>query len=200
MHNGFSGYSFVKKFEGMEKLRILIARNLQGKKVLLLFVLTTLVYIFMITNTIPKVMEYANGMQLFDMMPLGYDLDYTTNLLDALDVEGRRLYKYGQLPFDMVYPVLFGITYCLLLSYFLIKLDRFTKWYSYLCLLPLVAGIADYAENLGIITLLNNYPKISQSTVTITSSFSLLKSMGTTLTFLILIGILIVLGIKTLKK
>lgn len=184
----------------MEKLRKFIGRNLQGKKVLFFFVLTNLVYILMLTVTIPKVMGFANGMKLLDMMPLGYDLDYVNALFNTLGPQGRDAYLYNQLPVDMVYPALFSISYCLVLAYFLKKLKKFDSKLFYLCLLPLFAGLADYLENIGIINLLTNYPNLTSSMVTTTAFFSLLKSGGTTFYFLMLIGTLLLLGIKTLKK
>ncbi|MGB5371024.1 MAG: hypothetical protein WBN18_11385 [Flavobacteriaceae bacterium] len=181
-------------------MRRKIEKNISGKKVLFLFILTNLVYIPMLTITIPKVMGHANGMKLLDMMPLGYDLDYVKALFNALGPQGRDAYLYNQLPLDMVYPALFGISYCLLLAYFLKKLNKFNSKLFYLCLLPLFAGLADYLENIGIINLLTNYPDLTPSMVTTTAFFSLLKSGATTLYFLILIGTLLLLGIKTLRK
>ena len=145
-------------------------------------------------------MDFANGMNLLDVMPMGYDFEYVDSLFRALGPEGRNAYLYSQIPLDMVYPFLFGISYCLVLAYFLNKLNKLKSPFVYLCLLPLIAGIADYFENFGILTLLSNYPEISNSTVTITSSFTLLKSMGTTLYFIILIGLLVLLLIKTSRK
>ncbi len=139
-------------------------------------------------------------MKLLDMMPLGYDLDYVNALFETLGQQGRHAYLYIQLPVDMVYPALFGISYCLVLAFFLKKLNKFNSRLFYLCLLPLFAGLADYLENIRIINLLTNYPNLTPGMVTTTSFFSLLKSSITTLYFLILIGILILLGIKTLRK
>jgi len=184
----------------MKKLKAIIETNLQGKKVLFFFVVTNLVYILMLTVSIPKVMGYANGMKLLDMMPTGYDLEYVNPLFNALGPQGRDVYLYNQLPVDMVYPTLFGISYCLLLAYFLKKLNKLDTKLFYLCLLPLFAGLSDYLENIGIINLLTNYPNLTPGMVTTTAFFSLFKSGFTTLYFLILIGILILLGIKTLKK
>lgn len=184
----------------MEKLRTLIGRNLDGTKVLVLFVLTNLVYILMLAVTIPKVMGYADGMKLLDMMPTGYDLDYVNALFEALGPMGRDAYLYRQHPLDMVYPALFGIGYCFVLAYFLKKLNRYKSALFYLCLLPLLAGFADYMENIGIINLLISYPNLMPSTVTTTAFFSLFKSSVTMLYFLILMGTLILLGIKILRK
>lgn len=35
-------------------------------------------------------------------------------LLSALGENGRHAYLFHQLPFDMLYPFLFGVTYCLI--------------------------------------------------------------------------------------
>jgi len=68
----------------------LINRNLSGKKVLTLFVLTNIVYAAMLIITIPL---------------------------------------------DMIYPFLFGISYCLVIGYFLKKLNKlvhqFINMYAY---------------------------------------------------------------------
>ena len=56
----------------MELLNKIIEKNISGKKVLGLFILTNLVYTFMLVFTIPKTMKFANGMKLLDMMPTGH--------------------------------------------------------------------------------------------------------------------------------
>ena len=184
----------------MKTLQGILQRNIQGKKVLLLFLLTNIVYVIMLLLTIPGVMNFANGMKLLDMMPMGYSIEYVDSLLNALGPEGRSDYLYNQIPLDMIYPLLFGISYCLVLAYFLNKLNKLKTPFLYLCLLPIIAGAADYLENFGIIALLNNHPEISSLTVTITSSFSLIKSISTTLYFISLIGVLVLVLINTMKK
>jgi len=175
-------------------------RNIAGKKVVSLFIITNVVYVFMLTVTIPKTMEFSNGMKLLDMLPMGYDFNYVDQLCNTLGEIGRKTYLSNQIPVDMVYPLLFGISYCLVLAYFLNKLNKLKTPLAYLCLLPFLAGAMDYAENIEIIALLNSYPDINKSSVTITSSFSLIKSATTTIYFLILIASLLVLGIRTLRK
>jgi hypothetical protein len=184
----------------MKAIHTLIEKNLAGKKVLFLFALNFLIYIIMIGFTIPAVMQYANGMQLLDMMPLGYDMAYVTALFENLGAPGRQAYLYRQLPLDMVYPLLFAVSYPLVMAYFLKKLDRLHGPLFYLCLLPLLAGLADYLENIGIIALLGQFPDLSPTSVTIGSTMSLIKSGATTVYFLALIGILIAVGVKTFKK
>ncbi|CAM4225888.1 hypothetical protein [Zobellia nedashkovskayae] len=184
----------------MKIIRTTIEKNVSGKKVLFLFVLTNLVYILMLTITIPKVVGYANGMRLLDMMPTGYDPNYVKALFNALGPQGRDAYIYRQLPVDMVYPALFGISYCLVLAYFFKKLNKLNSKLFFLCLLPLFAGLADYLENIGIINLLANYPNLTSDMVRTASVFSLAKSGITTLYFIILLVALIFLGIKSWRR
>lgn len=154
----------------------------------------------MLTVTIPKVMSFANHMKLLDMMPVGYDLEYVTQLFTALGVEGRNSYLINQIPVDMIYPGLFGITYCLAISYLLKKINTYNTSLFYLCFIPLIAGFADYLENLGIISLLLVFPQIPNQLVSITNIFSITKSVTTTISFMGLILLLVLLGINCFKQ
>ena len=184
----------------MKQLTKLIEKNISGKKVLGLFILTNVVYLFMLTVTIPKTMEFSNGKKLLDMMPTGYDLNYVIELFSSLGEKGRETYLTSQIPVDMIYPLLFGLSYCLLLGYFLKKLNKLNSPYLYLCLLPIIAGISDYLENIGIIVMLSNYPDLTGTTVNATNTFTILKSTSTSIFFIALIVILIILGIKFVKR
>ncbi len=186
-------------FEKMTQPTKFFDKNISGKKVLGLFILTNVVYAFMLIVTIPKTMGLSNGMKLLDMMPTGYDLNYVKELFNSLGEIGRETYLTNQIPVDMIYPLLFGTTYCLLLAYFLKKLNKFKTPFTYLCLTPVIAGIADYFENFGIIAMLKSYPDLTEILVKTTSTFSLIKSISTTVFFIVLIIVLVILGLKTIN-
>ena len=181
-------------------IKELVYRNIEGKKILFLFILTNLVYGFMLLVTIPNVMGFSSGMKIFDLMPMGYDTKYAGLLLDKLSVAGRSAYLYNQIPVDMIYPFLFGITYCLLIANLLNQIHHLKAESFYLCILPILAGLFDYLENLGIINLLVTYPKLSASAVQITSFFTVLKSLLTTISFIVLIVVLVVYGFKKIVQ
>lgn len=184
----------------MNLLTKFIEKNISGKKVLGLFILTNVIYLFMLTVTIPKTMEFSNGMKLLDVMPTGYDLNYVNELFNSLGENGRETYLTSQIPVDMIYPLLFGLTYCLLLGYFLKKLNKLNSPYLYLCILPVIAGISDYLENIGIITMLNSYPNFTQFLVSTTNISSIIKSISTIAFFITLIIVLISLGLTAMKR
>ena len=184
----------------MNRFAKILEKNTSGKKVFGLFILTNVAYLFMLFVTIPKTMEFSKGMKLLDMLPTGYNQDYVNELFRTLGENGREIYLTKQIPVDMIYPLLFGLTYSLLLAYFLKKLSKLKSPFIYLCLLPIIAGVSDYLENIGIITMLNNYPDLTETIVNTTNTFSVIKSTSTSMFFIALIVILIILGIKFAKK
>ena len=184
----------------MKTLSKFIIKNVSGKKVLGLFILTNLVYAFMLIVTIPKTMSFANGMKLLDMMPAGYDFNYVNTLFSALGNTGRDTYLTNQIPVDMIYPFLFGVSYAAVMAYFLNKINKLNTPFIYLSLLPIIAGIADYIENIGIISMLNNYPNFTETTVNTISTFSIIKSISTSVFFIALVVVLILVIINFFKK
>ena len=184
----------------MFALKKVIENNISGKKVFLFFVLANVVYVFMLTVTIPNVMGFSHEMKLLDMMPTGYDLDYINSLFTALGNEGREAYLFHQIPVDMIYPGLFGLSYCLVIAYFLKKLHRLKGPFFFLCLLPIFAGLFDYMENFGTMFMLSNFPNVSVFQANMNSLFTILKSVTTSLSFLALIVLLIILGVKSIMQ
>ena len=181
-------------------MKNLIKRNLDGKRILFLFILTSILYALMLTITIPKVMNYSSGMKLLDMIPTGYSPAYVNLLFTSLGELGRDAYLFKQIPVDMIYPLMFAISYSLILAFFLKKLGKLDGIFFYVCYIPLFSGLFDYFENIGIITMLNAYPNNSNLLAQTTNIFSLFKSVCTTFTFIILIAFLIILGLRNLKS
>jgi len=177
-------------------MRNLIERNLSGKKVFWMLIATNVIYVIMLTITIPRVMSFAGGMKILDMMPTGYSPDYVNTLMNSLGTEGRHSYLYNQLPLDAIYPFLCGTSYCLLLAFVLSKLNKLDGNLFYLCLIPVFSGLFDYCENIGIATILITYPNNSIGQSKVTSVFSVLKSSFTITYFSILIISLIAIGGK----
>jgi hypothetical protein len=178
----------------------LINRYSTGTTVIILFVIAQIIYFLMLFYTIPIVTNFANGMEIFDLQPTGFSSNYALTLLEGLGAEGRDYYLYRQIPLDMIYPSLFGISFSLLLNYIFKKAKLCSKYYI-LTLIPLFAGLFDYIENIGIILMLTSYPSFSSLLANVTSLFSILKSISTTLFFLLLfIGFIRLILIKYKKS
>ena len=174
----------------------LIKRNIQGKKVFWLFVVTQIVYFTMIFVTIPKLSSAGNNLKIFDVRPAGYTFSEAFHLLNLLGENGRDAYLFQQIPLDLVYPGLFIISNCLIMAYFLNKLNVLNNTYISLTLIPVASGLFDYLENYCIISMLNSYPDLSENTVQVASFFTISKSVLTTIYFIVLIIILLRVGYR----
>lgn len=147
-------------------------------------------------RTIPAVTAQAPEMKLFDMSPIGYSSDYAKELLESIGPIGREVYLTRQLPIDFIYPGLFSVTYTLMLIWLFGKrFDRESKVFL-LALIPALAGIFDYLENVGIILMLKSFPNINSSVVQISSIFSIVKSFLTTAFYILLLFGLLKLLVK----
>lgn len=172
----------------MEVLISFIQKYSNGKVIIALFVLTMAVYLTMLYYSIPAVSAFAPELPIFDLSPLGYSFSYASELLDTLGIEGRNLYLSTQLPLDFIYPGLFSITYSLLLVWLFGKTFNGNSKVYYFALVPFLAGIFDYVENVFIIKMISSFPDLQVTTVKAASTFTILKSSFTILFFILLIA------------
>ncbi len=160
--------------------------------IIVMLAITIAVYVYMLLVSLPYVMSFAGGMRLFDLMPTGYSPEYAENLLGILGADGRHAYLVRQIPFDMLYPGLFAISYAMLSAFILKNIFTSTNKFRYLILLPIFAGLFDYLENTGIISMLIMYPDFSKTLASVSSVCTVLKSLLTTVFFLLLgLGIIL---------
>ena len=171
-----------------------------GRNVLIFLILSTSIYTLMLTITIPEIMAITGEMKILDMMSTGYSPKYVNDLMSTLGETGRNLYLYHQIPLDMVYPLLFGISNTLIIIYLLKKAKIFEIKLFYLCFIPIIAGVMDYSENTGIIMILCHYPNNPDILSQVTSVFSVIKSMLYTLFFVELLALLFVLAVRKLFR
>lgn len=154
----------------------------------------------MIIFIIPQLEELAGGMKIPDMMPTGYDPAYFYSLLVALGQKGRNLYLFKQIPFDMIYPFLYGFSFTLLLSFIYNLLFTKETLIRYLCLIPFLAAFFDYAENLTIANLLYTFPYFSVNNARMASIFTILKSAFTVLSFVLVFAGVLSVVVKRLME
>lgn len=74
------------------------------------FTAAMIVYVTMLTWTIPAIKEAAGGIAPFDMRPMGYDASDAQAFLQALTPDGRQLYLGVQSQLDTFYPALMAIS------------------------------------------------------------------------------------------
>jgi len=159
----------------MEVIIRFMQKHSTGKVIIALFALTMSVYLTMLSYSIPVVSAFAPELPIFDLSPLGYSFNYANELLNTLGAEGRNLYLTTQLPLDFIYPGLFSITYSLLLVWLFGKTFNVNSKIYYFALVPFLAGIFDYVENVFIIKMISSFPDLQVTTVKVASTFTILK-------------------------
>lgn len=148
----------------------------EGKWVVALLIVTNTVYAIMLTYTIPTLMEYSAGLPIFDLSPMGYSYGQAVKLLSALGNIGREFYLI-QLALDLVYPFLFGLSYYLLFQWILSKNYIRSSVWQLMSVLPILAALFDYSENIGIWLMLSSFPNLSEVLVKTVSMLTMAKSM-----------------------
>ena len=137
-------------------------------------------------------LEITGGANILDF-EFGYTYEEAYGILTALGVEGRIFYLTKISPIDFPFP----FTYMLFYAGWIALLAKHTlskEWCKYLLLVPVLAMLFDWIENIGIITMLNNYPNLPSWAVLIASVGGILKTSFTAGST-VLIGILFIMFI-----
>ena len=147
------------------------------------------IYALMVTTTLAY-LETLSGLVPFDMRPTGYSFDDAEQLLAALGRGGRTYYLNRQIPLDTLYPALLSLTLiCALLHFGRDISDRRVVlagiWVA------LLAGLADYAENLCVALMLLGWPDVPPTLVALSSVISVSKAILTSVAIFALFGVIL---------
>ncbi|MGN7764417.1 hypothetical protein [Paenibacillus sp. 22594] len=176
---------------------------------LLFLFMSQSIFIIMQSYSIPRISHEAGGLLIFDMNPLGYTYEYAHKFLSQLSEKGYKLYLHVQLPLDILFPVLNCLTG---LSTFilLLRLHRKVKPTSALPVyssfskaalsLPLAAMLFDYLENLVIFMMLSYKAAVPVNLVYTASTFTIIKSMSTSIFYIVILAILLVNGVAWIRS
>jgi hypothetical protein len=168
------------------------------KMILLAFFSQVIFAVFII----PKMESLINPFQNQVLLELrfGYKADQFYNLLDAIGESGRRFYKVYVLFIDILYPVIYSISYSLLLSLFFRNSFSSNHYFQLFNVFPFLIGFADIFENSVVGYLLFVFPEKLNFGVKLASSFSLLKWGFMMYNLLLLMTGLFAWGFRTLLK
>ena len=144
--------------------------------------------------------ERIAGVRAFDMRPTGYSHADALALISALGEEGRRVYLAMQIPLDTVYPALLAISSAGTLYWLSQSFGSTARWYRAVAAVAYLAAIADYAENVLIVWMLNAGLGVLEAPVTAASLASVSKSLFSTIVFTTLLIALAELAIRTIRQ
>src|SRR5687768_14581282 len=104
-----------------------------------------------------------------EIMPLdsrfSYSFNEVKNDFDKLGTEGRKVYRFAIGVVDMIFPVIYGPLFILVLAWLLKKLSGRNSNRMLLALFPIIGILFEYLENFNTLSLLDSYPAISEKSV-----------------------------------
>lgn len=157
----------------------LISRASSVKCLFYLFLSSHVILLLMMTFTFPRINNQI-GTNAFDLRPFGYSVSEARSIVNNLNEPITNLYLFPQLSLlDLLYPFLLA----LFLSSFLFRLIGITKTKirvnSILLIVPFLAMIFDYLENICIILMITKSVETSAYFVLLSSIFTFLKGVLT---------------------
>lgn len=91
-----------------------------------------------------------------------YTLNDVNTFFEKLGSEGRDIYSFVVGKIDMIYPVIYGLLFILLLAFLLKKVFPYKKKLILMALLPVLGMLFDYLENFNTLKLLEKYPFLTE--------------------------------------
>lgn len=171
----------------------LFSEKSTGVNVFIFFILYALMQASMIIIVMPLLQFYTPEMPMDGrfIYTAGDVHEYLTNLT----VHGRNLYTVLGL-YDIVFPVIYGIFFALLISWLFLKASLEKSFIFRLRFVPFLAAGLDIAENISFYFMTKSYPSSLPTLVAAANAATLGKWISVPVTFLLIITAVLILGFK----
>ncbi len=148
---------------------------------------------FLINNSgigVAGLLKITNGANILDF-EFGYSSAQANSIVTALGEQGRLFYLTKIIPIDFAFPV----TYMLCYAGWIARLAKNVlpvKRAKRLLILPLLAMLFDWLENIGIIFILTQFPSMPDGAVALASTAGMIKFAFTLCSMVTIITLLMV--------
>lgn len=177
---------------------IMLERRIKWKWV----IISTIIFILFLIVVLPQMSEYSVRVIGEFESPdtsLIYSNSDLYNMAESYGEAGRSAYIKLRWTFDLVWPFVYTLFFLL----WTLKLSEYIpskRGTGYLFIVPLVAMVLDFMENLGATIVMARYPLTSGLIATLTPLMTLTKWTTILASSLILIVLIIALIIDKLKR
>ena len=178
-----------------------ILDKMSNWKFILPFFILFLVFPFFLFPYHQQLMTKVAGQEIIPLdSRFSYSFNEVKNDFDKLGAEGRNVYRFAIGVVDMIFPVIYGPLFILILAWLLKKLSGRNSNWILLALFPIIGILFEYLENFNTLSLLDNYPAITESGVSWGEQMTRLKHIFLMLSvaFMPILGI--VLLIRKFKR
>jgi hypothetical protein len=143
-------------------------------------------------------LNVSHGANILDF-EFGYTYEKAFGMLTALGAEGRAFYLSKIMPLDFPYPFSYMLFYSGTIA-LMIKSISSKRDLGYLLVTPILAMLCDWTENIGIITMLHNYPSLPEWSVSLASTFGMLKTVFMVVTIATIAALIIIFAFLKLSR
>lgn len=154
----------------MNTVLSMLGRLANWRGFVILLVLHALIFGSIII-TLSEMTVLTGGIGILDF-DLGYSVERVREVFGSYGAEGFALYTRIQL-LDLLNPAIYSLIFACI-----IYLLWNTHQHIWVALIPLVAGLLDYVENLTLFLLARDFPEVSSRLVSVSSALSLMKNMA----------------------
>lgn len=179
---------------------MLIQRYATGRNAAIMFVLDLLMMLGLMPYMAARMEAVAGPIQPLDLEIPAYSPETAFRRLADLGEAGRSIYRAIELSADVIYPLVYGAAYALVIAWLWKRLAPGTRWALWLPLLPLLAMIFDFGENFSIVALIGRFPEQPETLARIAAGFSLLKWVFVLSAIAAMLTGLIGVGLKALNR
>ncbi len=171
----------------MSILKKLLSKTSTVKSICFLFLASHLVLLSMMLFTFPRINSQIG--KAFDLQAFGYSFATATSIVDNLRAEVAQRYLFPQLTLlDLLYPFLLALFLSSLLFRLLTLTDRLNKIAAIILFVPFIAMVSDYSENICVILMITKSIDLSETIVQISSTFTILKGVFTSISWLAILA------------
>lgn len=173
----------------MSSIELVLGRLSRPGSILLFLAL----YLVFVLGIFPYFAAETSAAQPIDLA-FHYSVEQVYEWIESYGDEGRSRYMIGELTIDLLYPVVYTCLFAGLIGW----LTNFEQGghYRWLAALPASIWLFDLIENLGIVTMLYNYP---QQLVQVANVTSWVTSIKWSLAFVV-IAVTLLLVIRLIAK
>lgn len=111
------------------------------------FFVLSLIFIFVL---FPLTGRHYKGITTLDGNPWGFTVEDAKETLGKMSEQQLRVYRMQELLTDLLFPLVYGLGFAVAM----VLLARYVGAPRWLVLLPLAAALADYVENLSVVTMI----------------------------------------------
>lgn len=141
-------YKNINRFSNVRTMTVLL---------MLSFALMFVVNFIDLPNTVPRIIHLSGGTGILDT-ELTYSSVKAYQVLNSQQTVGRHAYLKFLTTFDMIFPLIYSLALSVTITVLFRLIFSSIVWIQKLSLVPLIAGMFDYLENIAIIIMLTKYP------------------------------------------